>query len=158
MSKTFYGGLSVGLLSGVWILACDWLSLMSFTAFFGWSTYYAAGGKFSGFKTTLISNFSGVLYGVVMILAQTQASQWVNGLVSLCLIVTLFAAMMVWQSKINLLAYVPGTFIGCSTYFSTGNSFYHSVAGLVIGACLGHVSYLIAEYWYNASQKRKAKA
>jgi hypothetical protein len=133
-------GLIVGILAGIWTSVSMVTHLVTFAAFFAWSSYFASGGGLKGLKVTLICNFVGVIYGFLMIQVSLIISPLVGDVVGLGIAIGVLAMFMCWQAKIPLLGFIPGVFIGCATYFATGLDFMGSVMGLVIGALLGHAS------------------
>lgn len=133
-------GITVGILAGVWVYASGVLALIGFAGFLGWASYFAAGGGKKGVVSALCSNLSGVLWGFLTVLL-IGALPMVPPLV----FTILFAAIMCWQAKIPLLAFIPGTFIGNAVYYATGNDVVGSVIGLVIGVFLGIASDVLAK-------------
>lgn len=51
-----------------------------------------------------------------------------------------FAAIMCWQAKLNLLEFIPGTFIGNAAFYAAGNDAIGAAVGLTCGAVLGLLS------------------
>jgi hypothetical protein len=47
---------------------------------------------------------------------------------------------MCWQARIPVLAFIPGAFIGCSTFFGANLDFSGSALGLICGGILGYAS------------------
>lgn len=154
MGKVFYAGLSVGVLSGLWAVSSDIFALVSFAGFLGWSTYFAAGGGLLGLRSAVICNISGVIWAAMIVLVGGYLNDIMPERLSLFLSITFFAAMMVWQSKISLLAFVPGTFIGSCAYFSTGGEIIDSLIGLFLGAIFGYVSDIGGHFLYKKLGKK----
>jgi predicted neutral ceramidase superfamily lipid hydrolase len=145
MDKTFYIGLSVGILAGLWTFGSLMLGLVTFAGFLAWASYYAAGGGLNGFKLSLFSNISGVIWAALMVLGGGYLATGLPETLAFSLCVTLLAAVMVWQSYWPPLSFIPGAFIGCSAYFATGNLLLESIGGLILGAVFGLLSQKLGE-------------
>jgi len=135
-------GISVGILAGLWMVASSALGLLTFAGFLSWASFYAAGGKLKGLKDTLILNFAGVVWGFLIVQMAGVVTPMVGASAGLGLAVAVGAASMCWQARIPLLAFIPGAFIGCSTFFGSNLDFGGSVIGLICGGILGYVSEL----------------
>lgn len=144
-------GITVGLLAGAWVYTAGALTLLSFAGFLGWATYFASGGGKQGVIKSFTSNMSGVFWGVVTIwLSNTLAPYGVPSLI----FTILFAAIMCWQAKIDLLGFIPGTFIGNAAYYASGMDIWGTALGLAIGIMLGLLSDVLAK---QMSKKRDEK-
>lgn len=130
----------IGILAGLWAVAAVQLNLIIFAGFMAWSTFFAAGGKLSGLKSSLITNLSGVVWGVVIMALSDFLGPSLGQLPGLGMAVAIGAAGMCLQSKFALLEYMPGTFIGCATYFGANFDFSGTVIALGIGGILGYIS------------------
>ena len=131
-------GVTVGILAGVWCFAADNLGLISFAGFLGWATYFAAGGDIKGVKLGLCSNLSGVAWGLV-----TTALCGIFPDVPYYFFTIIFAAIMCWQAHVQLLSFIPGTFIGNATYYAVsalGGAAGFTAFGLACGILLGLIS------------------
>ncbi len=137
-------GLSVGILAGLWTAVSVSLGLVTFAGFLSWANFYASGGKVNGLKTSLILNFSGVVWGYLIVQLAGILGPVIGGTVGLGLAVALGAAGMCWQAKISWLGFIPGAFIGCSAFFAANFDFTGAVIGLVCGAVLGYLSEVVA--------------
>ncbi|TWI59086.1 DUF1097 domain-containing protein [Halalkalibacter nanhaiisediminis] len=135
-------GLSVGILAGIWTSVSIIGQLVTFAAFLAWASYFAAGGGVKGLRDSLLCNFSGVVYGFLIIQFSGLISPSVGDAIGLGISLGVLAMFMCWQAKLSFLGFIPGTFIGCATFFATGLDFTGSVIGLVLGALLGHASQL----------------
>ncbi|MFZ7103786.1 MAG: DUF1097 domain-containing protein [Peptococcaceae bacterium] len=133
-------GISVGILAGLWTAGSVSFGLLTFAGFLSWASFYAAGGKIQGLKNTLITNFSGVIWGFIMIKLSVILTPLLGDIAGLGLAVMIGAGGMCWQAKIPLLGFIPGAFIGCSTFFAANFDFAGSVTGLILGAFLGYIS------------------
>lgn len=136
--------LVVGILAAAWAVAAIPLGFLTFAGFMSWSTFFAAGGKLTGLKTALISNLVGVFWGVIIIQLSSLFGPFMGQLPGLFVAVVIGAAAMCYQSKIPLLSFIPGTFIGCATYFGANFDLMGTIIGLVCGAVLGYISEAIS--------------
>lgn len=133
-------GISVGVLAGLWIVISGALGLLTFAGFLAWASFYAAGGKLKGLKSTLILNVVGAVWGYLMVQIAVAATPIVGASAALALGVAFGAAAMCWQAKWPLLGFIPGAFIGCSTYFGANLDLTGTVVGLICGGLLGYAS------------------
>ena len=65
-----------------------------------------------------------------------------NGAVALA--VTALGLVLCLQAALPMLAFIPGAFVGTAVFFGTSFDLLGSVIALVIGACLGLLSSLLA--------------
>ena len=156
MNKGLLGvSISVGILAGSWILLeviYGGLGIeeplnfkgIGIAGFLGWATFYAAGGKKTGFRSGFATNLTGVCWGVIMVLIWTLLGPYSNYFGAF-LGVGIGAAGMCFQAHIKTLGFIPGAFIGCSTFFALGATItlpvvLSAVFGLIIGLSLGWIS------------------
>lgn len=144
-------GITVGILAGVWCFIADTSGLTGFVGFLGWATYFAAGGGKNGVVSGLASNLSGVIWGVLT----TLICGCFSG-IPYYFFTIIFAAIMCWQARFQLLGFIPGTFIGNAAYYAaaavgyriTDNPFTGAVltaVGLACGIFLGLLSDISAK-------------
>lgn len=140
-------GISIGVLAGLWTAATMLVTVITLSTpagFIAWATYFASGGGIDGLKKALGSNISGVLWGAVIILVNNALSGVVGSVAALSLGVFVGAFGMCVQAKFDILAFIPGAFVGCATYFflgaNLGTSIITAIIGLVCGAILGFIS------------------
>lgn len=147
--------ISVGILAGSWILLeviYGGLGIeeplnfkgIGTAGFLGWATFYAAGGKKEGFRSGLATNLTGVLWGIAIVLIWTLLGSYSNYLGAL-VGVGIGASGMCVQAHAKSLGFIPGAFIGCSTFFALGATIsmpviLPAVFGLIIGLSLGWIS------------------
>lgn len=156
MNKGLIGvSISVGILAGSWILLeviYGGLGIeeplnfkgIGIAGFLGWATFYAAGGKKIGFRSGFATNLTGVCWGIIMVLIWTLIGSYSNYLGAL-FGVGIGAAGMCFQAHVKSLGFIPGAFIGCSTFFALGATItipviLTTVFGLIIGLFLGWIS------------------
>lgn len=153
--------LSIALLAGLWqvfvVLYPNTLFPlygMGVAGFLGWATFYAAGGKKEGLIKGIPANLSGVFWAFIIAylwVALFGLSVW-----GAFVAVAIGAGMMCFQAHLKIFSFIPGAFIGCSTYFAnfalTDVGFdyalaaYGTIAGLLAGLVLGYISEVFAGY------------
>ena len=106
-----------------------------------WGCFFAAGGKTTGLQKTIASNLSGVVW---VWLAMTLIGAMNMGSIS-WVIIGVVAFLIVMQSKVAILSFIPGGFAGAAVTAASGAgtdlkmNLMVAVA-LVAGAVLGYVS------------------
>jgi len=123
--------------------------------FLGWATFYAAGAGKDGLVKGIPANLTGVFWGVVIV--------WIWGLMDFNLLgaflaVAIGAGAMCFQAHLKPLGFIPGAFIGCSTFFAVGAAIstavlVPAVLGLLMGLILGYISEKFAIVLNKAFQK-----
>jgi hypothetical protein len=132
----------------------------TYAVFLSWASFFTAGGGKTGLKTSLITNICGSLWGYIGIVVLLPIFAFA-GQFALPIAIFFVGGGMVLQSYFKPLAFVPGCFIGCSTFFAVANSaligpggpnaiLTASVIGLVSGDLIGYLS----EVWGNAMTKK----
>jgi hypothetical protein len=148
--------ISVGVLAGVFNLAYVLYANSSATfnltglvvaGFLGWATFYAAGAGKGGLVKGIPANMTGILWAVVIVFLWDKVFSF-NELGAF-VAVAIGAGMMCFQANIKWLGFIPGAFIGCSTFFAlgatiNGDVLWPSIIGLLIGLILGYVSEQLA--------------
>jgi hypothetical protein len=148
--------ISVGVLAGVFNLAYVLYANSSATfnltglvvaGFLGWATFYAAGAGKGGLVKGIPANMTGILWAVVLVFLWDKVFSF-NELGAF-VAVAIGAGMMCFQANIKWLGFIPGAFIGCSTFFAlgatiNGDVLWPSIIGLLIGLILGYVSEQLA--------------
>ncbi|HEX2449940.1 MAG TPA: DUF1097 domain-containing protein [Gemmatimonadales bacterium] len=153
--------LSIGVLIAIWTyIALGPAALPVWAGIVAWGCFFAAGGKTDGLLKTIASNLSGVFWAFV---ALTVANRVAPGnLAALSALVGVIAAAMVLQSRISLLAFIPGAFLGAATAVSVvvgaSGTYPKAIAALVAGAVFGYVSELLAGVLSGASRKAPTQA
>lgn len=144
MKKTFAIGLSSGIIAVFWTVGSLSTGLSTVAGFLAWSSFFASGvSGIRGVKKALIANISGICWGFsgvqlsnlfVPFLGTIQAIAIGNGLGSLgiCL-----------QSKLPLVAFIPGSFIGWSAFIASGMNFKTTIISMIIGSFLGYASEIL---------------
>ncbi|MFL5401602.1 MAG: DUF1097 domain-containing protein [Gemmatimonadales bacterium] len=148
--------ISIGVLIAGWTyVALGPAALPVWAGIVAWGCFFAAGGKTNGLSKTIASNLSGVLWAFLALKAAVALG---GGLPATSICVGVAALFMVLQSKISLLSFIPGAFLGAATAVSvvvgTNGSWSKTVIALVAGAVLGYVSEALA----GAISKRPRRA
>lgn len=140
--------LSIGVLIAVWTYVAVGVATLQLSVWAGivaWGCFFAAGGKIQGFQKTAFANLSGLVY--VFIVMQVLGPLG-GGNVLLAVLVGVIAFLMVVQSKIAALSFIPGAFIGAAVTVGSGpkdiKGYIMTAVSLVIGALLGYVSEAVA--------------
>lgn len=140
MKKLIPVALSCGLIAALWVTGSTNLQLGTFAGFLAWSTYFAVGGTTDTFFKGLISNISGIVWGFVVVSLTSLLTPYLGAMLAMALATAFGSIMVVLQSHINILSYIPGTFIGLSAFFATDSQFVTTLVAMVIGAFLGVLS------------------
>ena len=104
---------SIGVLIAVWTyIAVGVVAQLSvWAAIVAWGCFFAAGGKMQGFQKTVAANVSGLIYAFIAL----QLVGLLGGSSAvLAILVGVIAFLMVLQSRIALLSFIPGAFIGAA--------------------------------------------
>jgi hypothetical protein len=141
---------SIGILIAAWtyIALGTAAALPVWAGIVAWGCFFAAGGKTTGLTKTVASNLSGVFWAFVAL----YLSASLPGVGALSLLVGVAALFMVLQSKIAVLSFIPGAFLGAATAVSVvvgaEGKFPHpwarTVIALVLGAVFGYLSEMLA--------------
>ena len=137
---------SIGVLIAAWTyIALGPAALPVWAGIIAWGCFFAAGGKTTGLTKTIASNLSGVVWAF---LALQAAKMLGGGLPALSVCVGVAALFMVLQSKIAVLSFIPGAFLGAATAVSVvvgaNGTWTRTIIALVAGAVLGYLSEALA--------------
>lgn len=136
MSALFAIALTTGILSGLWGWLSISLGLITWAGFLGCTSYFASptdGLKGLGFS--LIANMSGVFWAMVIIKGSSVFPLEVMGFV----LTGLVSFLMCIQAKQTILAYIPGTFIGCCATFASGGDWSLVIPSIIVGGVFGYL-------------------
>ena len=132
--------LSIGVLIALWVKVGTMASLLVPAGIVAWACFFAAGGKIQGLQKTIASNVSGVVW---VWLAMTLIGMMNMGSLA-WIIIGVVAFILVLQSKVPALSFIPGAFCGAAVTAwaaPTDLKGYLMVAvALIAGAVLGYVS------------------
>ena len=114
MSLLMALALSIGVLIAAWtFIALGSLALPVWAGIIAWGAFFAAGGKGDGLLKTIASTLSGVFWAFI---ALTLNARFGGGNAAvLPILVGAAAFVMVAQSKVSLLSFIPGAFLGAAT-------------------------------------------
>jgi uncharacterized protein DUF1097 len=150
-------GVSIGVLIAVWTyLAVSVVALPVWVGIITWGAFFAAGGKTDGLIKTIAASLSGLVWAFIAI---TLSAKLGGGTPILALLVGVIAFGMVIQSRISVLSFIPGAFLGAASTVGAGattdvNSLAKIAIALVAGAVFGYVS----EVFAGALTSKKAPA
>jgi hypothetical protein len=135
---------SIGVLIALWVkfggLLIPSLAIAVPAGIVAWACFFAAGGKLPGLQKAIAATLSGVIWVWI-----ATALIGATGLGNLAfLFIGIVAFLIVLQSKIRLLSFIPGGFCGAAITAASGATVakgYLAVAvSLVAGAVLGYAS------------------
>jgi Protein of unknown function (DUF1097) len=132
--------LSIGVLIALWVKVGTMASLLVPAGIVAWACFFAAGGKVQGLQKTTAATLSGVVWVwlAMTLVAMMSMGSWA------WVIIGVVAFILVLQSKVPALSFIPGAFCGAAVTAwaaPTDLKGYLMVAvALVAGAVLGYVS------------------
>jgi hypothetical protein len=130
MDTLIASALSNGVLIAIW----TYLSLVilpdlsPWVGIAAWGCFYATGGRTQGFRKTVFASLSGMIYvwAMMQLLPRFGGSTLVYAL-----LMGLVAVLIVVQSKVPQLSFIPGALVGAAVTVGNG-----------AGADLGHLLYV----------------
>lgn len=136
--------LSIGVLIAVWVkvgpMVFGSLAIAVPAGIVAWACFFAAGGKTTGLQKTVAANVSGVVW-VWIAMTLIGALQMSN---LAFVFVGVVAFILVLQSKVGLLSFIPGAFCGAAITAASGasdvKSYLMVALAMIAGAILGYVS------------------
>ena len=146
MKKISAIGISSGIIAALWTIGSFSIGLSTVAGFLAWSSFFASGASgIKGVKKALVANISGICWGFSGVqlsnlfaapLGTVQAIAVGNALGSLgiCL-----------QSKLPLVSFIPGSFIGWSAFIASGMNFKVTIVSMTIGSFLGYASEMLTD-------------
>lgn len=140
MKKLLPIAISSGTIAALWATSSINLQISTFAGFLAWSTYFAAGGGRKGLKTALASNFSGIVWGLIVVILTNFFTPILGTILAIGAATAIGSSMVIIQSKIPFLNYIPGAFIGMSAFFASNSNFEQTVIAMIIGAFMGIIS------------------
>ncbi len=145
-------GISIGILIAAWVyvtVSMPDLGLIVWAGIVAWATFYAAGGGAGGLQKTIASNLAGNFWAAVALFVAASLG---GDVLVLSLAFGVVAFIFCLQSKIPLLAFIPGAFLGAATWVGVDVAGAGADGGvvdmtdvmipvsMVVGAVLGYVS------------------
>ena len=140
MSPVLAGSLGVGICCFFYPLIANALDLSVWMSFAGCTSYFVAGGGKTGIIKSLGSNYTGMAWALLVFWFGGTSLMQIGGNTALMLgaLATGFISWaMTYQSRINLLSFVPSTFIGCFSTFGSGGDWKMMSACILAGNLLG---------------------
>jgi hypothetical protein len=136
--------ISVAVLLAVLVKAGSIFSLNVPIAIIAWACFFATGGKLAGLTRTLASMISGVIWMLLGTMLTVQANLWSYGWA----IVGVIGFIVVIQSKLKILSFIPGALLGVAVTRASGAGTVPFAAlvvvAVIVGAVAGYVSELVA--------------
>jgi hypothetical protein len=132
--------ISIGVLIALWVKVGTMASLAVPAGIVAWALFYAAGGKTQGLQKVIASTLSGVVW---VWLANTLIGAMNMGSMA-WIIIGVVAFLLVIQSKLPVLSFIPGAFCGAAVTAwaapASPQGYLMVAVALVAGAVLGYVS------------------
>ena len=139
MSPVMASSLGVGICCVIWPLVANLTGLSVWIGFAGCTSYFVCGGGKAGFIKAICSNYTGMLWAFLVFtfggLGFMQSGDSTLVLILGALATGFISWGMTYQSRIDLMSFVPATFIGCFSSFGAGGDW----KMLAICFFLGHV-------------------
>ncbi len=141
--------ISVGIYSAFWGFISVKIGLITWVGFVGCTSYFASGGKSSGFRKSIFSNISGVLWAICIIFLSQKALPFNIGYI----FTGIFSFVMCYQSRFKSLDFIPGAFLGACSTFGLNGDWKLVIPSLFLGALLGFASDSTGEILYKLIKK-----
>lgn len=117
MIVTFAVGLCAGIFAAILVIVDGFFGIASWLGFIAMLSYYATEGGKQGFWKSTFGNFSGLIWGWIILVLNTILG-FIPAPWSLAIIVVPVVVLMCLQSNWKTLSYTPGVFAGCSMLFA----------------------------------------
>ncbi|MDP2247964.1 MAG: DUF1097 domain-containing protein [Nitrosomonadales bacterium] len=145
-------GISIGVLIAAWVyvaVAMPELGLIVWAGIVAWATFYAAGGGGNGLQKAIASNLAGNFWAAIALYVTAMMG---GSVLVLAIAFGIVAFIFCIQSKIPLLSFIPGAFLGAATWVGVDVAGAGNDGGvvdmadimipvsMVVGAILGFVS------------------
>lgn len=139
-------GISTAVFCAIWSFGAPEIGLLSWAGFAGCTSYFACPDKgWKGVKSCFFCVLSGIIYALLTLyLGKVFPSFGINLFVALVLV-----HLMCIQSRISLLAYIPGTFFGSFSTFGAGGDLIiipSMLLGILLGLCCDKGGGLLFKY------------
>ena len=127
-------GLAMAFYAGIWTFICEKTGMLSWIGFAGCTTYFACGKKNQqGIGTAAAANLSGVVWAMLSIVL---GNVWECSYKTV-LLCAFISYMIIMQSRMKFLAFIPGAYIGCFITFAAEGNWRAVLPALVLGVILG---------------------
>lgn len=131
---------SIGVLIALWVKVGPMISLAVPAGIIAWALFFAAGGKTAGLQKTVAATVSGVVWVwlAMTLVAAANLGNWA------WIVIGVVAALLVLQSRVATLSFIPGAFCGAAVTAGAApadaRGYLMTALALVAGAVLGYVS------------------
>lgn len=157
-------GISIGVLIAAWVyvaLSMPDLQLIAWAGIIAWATFYAAGGGGTGLQKAIASNLVGNFWAAAVLYLSAMLAP--DNVLILAGLLGVAAFIFCLESRIPILSFIPGAFLGAATWVgvdvagASGDGGIVDMAdimiplSMVIGAILGLVSEVIGKKLAGAS-------
>lgn len=142
--------LSVGLWVGIWCFGTLGFmepKIMTWVTFLTWASYFAAGGGVGGLKKAIAGGFAGALVSALIVWLNGQLGGGVQGtgLVIFSVLLALLGWVLCQLSRVELLSFIPGAFIGAASFFGAGAPLDGKLVWVLVSLACGAIMGLISE-------------
>lgn len=152
MKKIIAIGSSSCIIAAIWTMVSFAVGLSTIAGFLAWSSFFAAGGRIKGLRIAILNNLSGVIWGTLMGKLSVLLMAHFNETISVTISNGIGSAMICLQSKIPLVLFIPGGFIGWSAYLASKMNFSIAVISMICGALLGFTSEKLTNLFLNINR------
>ena len=157
-------GITVGICAGIWQLISSQVGLdprwglLGTIGFVAFCSFYAAGGGKEGFVKSLFVNYTGAAWAFLAAMAAggLTASTGMSSFWASVITTVPFSAVIVWQGRFSLTAFIPGGFLGMTLFFATGMNWWVTLLGFFAGNCVGIISEYTGRKLSEATSKEAA--
>jgi hypothetical protein len=151
-------GISIGVLIAAWVyvvLSMPDLQLIGWAGVIAWATFYAAGGGTAGLQKAIASNLAGNFWAAVALYLYAMVAP--DNTLVLAGLFGVIAFIFCVESKISILSFIPGAFLGAATWVgvdvagASGDGGIVDAADIMIpvsmvaGAILGLISEIVGK-------------
>ena len=141
MSPVMAGSLGVGICCVIWPLVAHATGMSVWLGFAGCTSYFVCGGGKTGFIKAICSNYTGMLWAFLVFtfggLSIMQTGEPTLVLMLGALATGFISWGMTYQSRVDLVSFVPATFIGCFSSFGAGGDWKTIAISFFMGHLLG---------------------
>lgn len=152
MKKIIAIGISSCIIAAIWTMVSFALGLSTIAGFLAWSSFFAAGGGIKGLRIGILNNLSGVTWGALMSKLSVVLMAYFNETISVTVSNGIGSGIICLQSKIPLVSFIPGGFIGWSAYLASKMNFSIAIISMICGALLGYTSEKLTNLFLNINR------
>ncbi|MBP6344713.1 DUF1097 domain-containing protein [Neisseriaceae bacterium CLB008] len=130
--------LVTGFLCGLWAGVAPRLNLSIWAGFAGCTAYFASGKhQLEGIKMTLYTTLLGSFTAFAMIWSGDNILSFLSPNMATGIAVGIIVGLIVLCGALDFVAFVPGIFVGCYSYFAIDGQWPLLIASLIAGTFLG---------------------